>query len=176
MAWILTLMTGLSLLLAPAALAGETTVLLRTISPSGSGSGTAIGNVLLRDTPRGLRIITRLQSLPPGEHGLHVHENPDCGPGEKDGAVVAGLAAGGHFDPGGTGVHAGPLGEGHLGDLPRITVDEDGSSAETLLAPRLQLEQIRGRAMIVHAGGDNYRDQPEPLGGGGARIACGLIP
>ena len=27
----------------------------------------------------------------------------------------------------------------------------------------------------VHAGGDNYSDQPAPLGGGGARIACGVI-
>nr|MBP8027895.1 superoxide dismutase [Acinetobacter sp.] len=24
-------------------------------------------------------------------------------------------------------------------------------------------------------GGDNYADQPKPLGGGGERIACGLI-
>ncbi|MEW3305172.1 hypothetical protein MZT66_26250 [Escherichia coli] len=27
-----------------------------------------------------------------------------------------------------------------------------------------------------HAGGDNHDDHPEPLGGGGARIACGIIP
>jgi Cu-Zn family superoxide dismutase len=28
---------------------------------------------------------------------------------------------------------------------------------------------------MVHAGGDNYADQPAPLGGGGARVACGTI-
>ena len=28
---------------------------------------------------------------------------------------------------------------------------------------------------MIHAGGDNYSDQPQPLGGGGARIACGVI-
>jgi superoxide dismutase, Cu-Zn family len=28
---------------------------------------------------------------------------------------------------------------------------------------------------MVHAGGDNFSDQPEPLGGGGGRIACGII-
>ena len=28
---------------------------------------------------------------------------------------------------------------------------------------------------MVHAGGDNNSDQPEKLGGGGARVACGLI-
>ena len=28
---------------------------------------------------------------------------------------------------------------------------------------------------MVHASGDNYSDDPAPLGGGGARIACGVI-
>jgi Cu-Zn family superoxide dismutase len=28
---------------------------------------------------------------------------------------------------------------------------------------------------MVHAGGDNYADQPEPLGGGGPRVACGVV-
>jgi Cu-Zn family superoxide dismutase len=29
---------------------------------------------------------------------------------------------------------------------------------------------------MVHAGGDNHSDHPQPLGGGGGRIACGVIP
>jgi Cu-Zn family superoxide dismutase len=28
---------------------------------------------------------------------------------------------------------------------------------------------------MIHAGGDNYADKPAPLGGGGERIACGVI-
>ena len=28
---------------------------------------------------------------------------------------------------------------------------------------------------MIHVGGDNYSDMPLPLGGGGARIACGVI-
>jgi len=28
---------------------------------------------------------------------------------------------------------------------------------------------------MVHVGGDNYSDNPEALGGGGARMACGVI-
>ena len=29
---------------------------------------------------------------------------------------------------------------------------------------------------MIHEGGDNYSDTPKPLGGGGARMACGVIP
>jgi len=28
---------------------------------------------------------------------------------------------------------------------------------------------------MVHAEGDNHADHPAPLGGGGARMACGVI-
>jgi Cu-Zn family superoxide dismutase len=28
---------------------------------------------------------------------------------------------------------------------------------------------------MIHEGGDNYADEPKPLGGGGARIACGVV-
>jgi Cu-Zn family superoxide dismutase len=28
---------------------------------------------------------------------------------------------------------------------------------------------------MIHVGGDNMSDQPKPLGGGGARYACGVI-
>jgi Cu-Zn family superoxide dismutase len=28
---------------------------------------------------------------------------------------------------------------------------------------------------MIHVGGDNYADHPMPLGGGGARMACGVI-
>jgi len=27
---------------------------------------------------------------------------------------------------------------------------------------------VKGRSIMIHAGGDNYSDQPAPLGGGGA--------
>ena len=29
---------------------------------------------------------------------------------------------------------------------------------------------------MIHIGGDNYHDHPDPLGGGGARMGCGIIP
>ena len=32
-----------------------------------------------------------------------------------------------------------------------------------------------GRALMIHANGDNYSDIPKKLGGGGARVACGVV-
>ncbi|MCF8053532.1 MAG: superoxide dismutase family protein [Desulfobacterales bacterium] len=105
-----------------------------------------------------------------------VHENPDCGPLEKDGKRVPGLAAGGHFDPQNTGRHEGPYGDGHLGDLPPLYADEHGRATLPVLAPRIKVKDIKGRSLMIHAGGDNYSDHPAKLGGGGARIACGVVP
>ncbi len=55
-----------------------------------------------------------------------------------------------------------------------LTVDEGGKATAPVVAPRLKLADLTGRALMIHAGGDNYSDQPEKLGGGGARIACGM--
>ena len=37
------------------------------------------------------------------------------------------------------------------------------------------LQELNIFALAIHVGGDNYSDQPAPLGGGGARIACGVV-
>jgi Cu-Zn family superoxide dismutase len=56
-----------------------------------------------------------------------------------------------------------------------LVVDDGGHATKGVVAPHLTVEQIRGRSIMIHAGGDNYSDTPVPLGGGGARIACGVI-
>lgn len=139
------------------------------------GVGDPIGTISVRDTKHGLLFTPKLRGLTPGLHGFHVHENPDCGGGEKDGEKLAGLAAGGHYDPDKSGRHAGPYGDGHVGDLPALIVASDGTSTHPLLAPRLKLHDLEGRSLMVHAGGDNYSDEPKALGGGGARVACGVM-
>lgn len=140
-----------------------------------SGVGSTVGTVVFSDGPAGLVIKPSLDGLPAGPHGLHVHENPSCDPAEKDGAVQPGLAAGAHYDPAGTGRHEGPTGQGHLGDLPLLSVDDSEKAVGEAVAPRLKLADLKGRSLMIHAGGDNYSDAPEKNGGGGARIACGVI-
>lgn len=143
---------------------------------SASGVGKVIGTIGISDASEGLVIMPDLAELPPGDHGFHIHANPDCGPGAgADGQPAAGLAAGGHYDPGSTGKHLGPHGQGHKGDLPALRVDSGGNAMNAVIAPQLKLADVKGRAIMIHAGGDNYSDQPAALGGGGARIACGVI-
>jgi Cu-Zn family superoxide dismutase len=170
-----------ALLFSGTAMASETvTVPVHLIDAKGIGK--AVGTIGLSDTQNGyLRLNLDLTNeLPPGGHGFHIHENGDCGPATKDGAPVAGLAAGGHFDPDKTGKHEGPSGHGHKGDLPIlfVEIDEDGATAtsHSLIAPRLKLADVRGLSIMIHEFSDSYADTPKPLGGGGARIACGVIP
>ena len=139
------------------------------------GTGNIVGMIVFEDTAKGLRIVPNLHGLSEGQHGMHVHQNPSCAPMEKDGKVVPGLAAGGHFDPENTERHAGPMGDGHLGDLPVLRVDAAGKATRVTWATRLKTSDLSGRAIIIHAGGDNYSDNPKKLGGGGARVACGVV-
>ena len=137
------------------------------------GVGQSIGSLDLSESAQGLAITGQLTNVPAGEHGFHIHEKPDCGPGEKDGKVAPGIAAGGHLDPKSTKKHAGPDGSGHLGDLPKFVASADGKVS--LVAPHLKLADVKAHAIVIHEGGDNYSDTPE-AGGGGKRIACGVIP
>ena len=122
------------------------------------------------------RTTRRLAGLPAADHGFHVHVNPNCGLGNgPNGQPAAGMAAGDHYDPANTGKHRGPLGEGHKGDLPVLTVDESGKATKDVVAPHLTVADVKGHSIMIHVGGDNYSDQPAPLGGGGARIACGVV-
>ena len=140
------------------------------------GVGQSIGTVNITETDKGLTFTPDLKALPPGEHGFHVHANGSCQPALKDGKASAAEAAGGHLDPHNSGKHEGPEGMGHLGDLPVLVVNNDGKATEPVTAPRLKkLDDVKGKALMVHVGGDNMSDQPKPLGGGGARYACGVI-
>ncbi|MEH6388746.1 MULTISPECIES: superoxide dismutase family protein [Pseudomonas] len=143
---------------------------------SSDGVGEFVGQITINETEHGLVFTPKLNSLPAGIHGFHVHETGNCEPAMSEGENVAAKSAGGHFDPDDKGEHDGPYGQGHLGDLPALYVGDDGNAHYPVLAPRIKtLEEIKGRALMIHAGGDNHSDEPQPLGGGGKRIACGVI-
>ncbi|NKB47336.1 MAG: superoxide dismutase [Legionellales bacterium] len=163
--YIAPLILGLNFLTAPAAHAQITVPMYKT---SATGEQTTIGQVTLSDTEYGLLIEPQLTQLLPGLHGFHLHQHPNCDD--------HGMAAGGHFDPQQTGKHLGPYNaQGHLGDLPPLYTTCEGTANVPTLAPRLHEADVKGLALMIHAGGDNFSDTPEPLGGGGERIACGVI-
>lgn len=136
-----------------------------------------IGTVEISQSAYGLVFTPKLHNLTAGIHGFHIHENPSCEPKEKDGKLVAGLSAGGHWDPKKAGRHGFPWEKNsHLGDLPPLMVNTDGTASNPVLAPRLKkIKQIKGLSLMIHEGGDNHSDHPSPLGGGGPRVACGVI-
>lgn len=147
--------------------AASLTVPIYTVAASGVGQ--RIGDIVLEDQVCGVLIKPKLSGLKPGIHGFHIHQKPDCGEN--------GMAAGGHLDPAQTNAHHGPYDKhGHQGDMPILVVDQNGTATLPVLAPHLSVAAMRGHAIMIHEKGDNYSDQPEKLGGGGARIACGVIP
>lgn len=150
------------LLLATNAAFSLTVTLYETTKPQRS-----IGTITFKDSSKGLEIIPHLHSLSPGAHGFHIHQKPNCN--------NKGMDALGHFDPHKTDEHLGPYQHGHQGDLPKLMVNKEGMANKKSYAPNLAVKDLKGHSVMIHAGGDNYSDTPLPLGGGGARIACGVV-
>lgn len=168
------LLVAASLGLVPVTLAQAQEIAVEMRQISAQGVGEPIGSITLSEAGGGVTLSIALSGLKPGEHGFHLHENASCEPSEKDGAMSAGEAAGRHHDPAKSESHAGPGGEGHLGDLPKLEVAADGTVKAELQAPRLKLADMRSRALMIHEAGDTYSDTPKD-GGGGPRIGCGVV-
>ena len=134
--------------------------------------GDEIGNANFIEGPNGvlIRITLNEGALTPGWHGLHLHGTGDCsdtGVYKLSGGHV-GMISGGHglLNP------AGPEG----GDIPNIWVSADGSAGYevfTTLTTGADLTDEDGAAIIIHVGEDDHISQP--IGGAGARMACGVI-
>lgn len=148
------------LLLTSTAFAHEATAIIQATSDNKQ-----LGTITFTQSQYGVLITPKLSGLTQGLHGLHLHQHPNCGDHGND--------AKGHFDPQNTNTHKGPYDNGHLGDLPALYVDANGQATTQTLAPRLKLQDLQNLAVMIHEHGDNYSDTP-PLGGGGARIACGI--
>lgn len=130
-------------------------------------TGKRVGTVTAWQGRAGLLLQVRVQGLPPGMHGLHLHAVGNC----RD--MAAFKASGGHVRHDGEShgfLHpAGP----HVGDLPNLVVDRHGHAALDVFLADLTLAELRdadGTALVVHAARDDY--QTPPIGGAGARIAC----
>ena len=130
------------------------------------------GKLAITAIDGGVRIEGELGGLGRGgTHAIHVHERGDC-------SAADGSSAGGHLNPSasahgraGTPVH-------HLGDMDNLSANARGVARVDLRLSGVTLgsgasNDILGRALVVHAGPDDYSSQP--AGNSGARVGCGVI-
>jgi len=110
-----------------------------------------------------------VKGLTPGKHGFHIHEFGDLSNGCE--------SAGAHYNP--DGVEHGSLEQGHVGDLGNITADKQGIARFQLKAHRVELSDIVGRAIVVHADEDDLGkggdEESLKTGNAGKRVGCGVI-
>ena len=111
------------------------------------------------------------------KHAVHIHEKGDC-------SCEGFKCAGGHFDPGPAGNTDPDVNHPyHAGDLPSITVDEQGKGKLEAISTRITLSDGplsiltgQGTALMVHANPDPYKGGEHGSGvSGGPRLACGVI-
>ncbi|MFQ6614362.1 MAG: superoxide dismutase family protein [Fidelibacterota bacterium] len=129
------------------------------------------GTVTFTAVDGGVRVVADLTGLTSGEHGIHIHTYGDC-------SAPDGKSAGGHFNPE-KAPHGAPSAapdQRHAGDLGNITADREGHARMDVIDPQLTLKgpnSIIGRAVVIHAGKDDFSSQPS--GAAGPRVACGVI-
>jgi superoxide dismutase, Cu-Zn family len=136
-------------------------------------NGQNAGSVSFTQTPAGVLLRLSLKDVPRGEHAFHIHAAGKCEPPNF-------ASAGGHFNP--AGAHHGMMsGPGHAGDMPNLHVPDSGALDLEMLNVAITLDKDKpnsvfqpgGTAAIIHAGKDDYTN--DPAGNAGDRIICGVI-
>lgn len=134
--------------------------------------GKEVGKVTLRDGNSGVLLRIEATGLTPGWHGLHLHEKGDC-TDAADGFKASGAHQGhGHGALHGLLNPAGP----EDGDLPNLYAAADGAAHAEIFIAGVKIVDLvdgDGTAILIHEGEDDHQSQP--IGGAGARVACGAI-
>ncbi len=137
---------------------------------SGSMEYTQItGSVRFYNTPYGIMTVTSISGLPSSSEpcrnnffAMHIHNGSECSGNESDPFSKAGT----HYNPNGC-----PHPQ-HAGDMvPLFSVN--GYAFSAYLTNSFTIDEILGKAVIVHDSADDFTTQPS--GNSGNKIACGII-
>ena len=168
------LIGGLTAALAFAAVAHAQAPFMATIK---APDGASIGAAVLTEAPTGVLMRVEVKGLTPGWHGMHFHEKGDCTDAKF-------MNSGGHIQMEGMKTPHGllnPQGP-DFGDLPNLYVQADGTAKAEVFSTKVSLKggsdrsnllDADGSALVIHANPDDQTSQP--IGGAGARVACGVI-
>jgi superoxide dismutase, Cu-Zn family len=152
-------------------------------------TGRQVGQMVVTPHRGGSHVSVSVSGLSPASdfHGFHIHANND--PSNGDGCVApAFTSADGHYTSG-TGTHG-----DHAGDMPVLYAQRNGSAQMSFVTDAYRPQDVVGRAVIVHAGRNNYGNVPvganpdqytansaaattltENTGNAGARVVCGVL-
>jgi superoxide dismutase, Cu-Zn family len=156
-----------------------------------STDGSKVGKVTFSATFRHTWVRVHLDNAPgvvDAFHGFHIHANDLPAFGVGCDASNNFLSADGHWQA------AGESHGHHLGDMPSVYVNRDGSVDARFTLDRIDPRALPGKVVILHAGADNFGNVPvgtaanqytansrdatdatAATGNAGARVACGVI-
>lgn len=135
--------------------------------PVVDAAGGQVGTVSGTPGDNGVVMSVAVRGLPPGQHGMHLHEAGRCDP-------PAFASAGGHWNAAARKHgHDNPQGP-HDGDWGNLAVGADGAGTAERVVPNYHGKiPAAGLALVIHADPDD--EKTDPSGNSGARIACAVL-
>lgn len=127
------------------------------------------GNVYFETYKDGVIVTAEVDGLPHFKEccagnvfAFHIHEGGSCTGNEEDVFADVGM----HYNP------KNCLHPFHAGDLPPL-FENNGYAYMSFFTNRFTLEEVIGKAVIIHDKPDDFHSQPS--GNAGKKIACGII-
>ncbi|TXF76401.1 superoxide dismutase family protein [Chryseobacterium sp.] len=161
-------MTKISLLVCGAAFAVSCSTTKTYTINSKSGTDTQ-GTAKFSQTGKNVEMDLNVYKLTPGIHAVHIHEKGDCSAADAS-------SAGGHWNPSKNDHGKWGAEHFHMGDIGNLTANKEGTARLVFKTDKWCLncadesKNIMNKAIVIHAGKDDFMTQP--TGNAGGRVGC----